>query len=381
MATQARPTSYDDALRMAAALRASQTAPDPVQVVQSMSRQMIATREHSAAMAKSAIKALWRSVDPYDDVQVRAFAVEATRLMVVAQTAAARIAAAGQVQQLAAMGVKAAAAPSNPVDVRGLGIIVKRGKVTLDRSLSTVHYDGASTVYVTAKDKSTEAVFRRPAMAYRYEASRGSPTAEQAANQRIDDLVDTNLMLAQRLAQQEVLAQAVDLNRGGGPQIIGHRRVIHPEMSKGGTCGMCIAASHRLYRVDELMPIHDRCECTSAAVTKDHDPADELNTSDLDLYGDAGGNTAAHLKRTRYQIDEHGELGPVLVPKKPYKPRKAKPGGKRAKARPESAADVARRNLPLFRDHLAKMLTDGVPEDSPKVAYMRRMIHRFADAS
>ena len=60
-------------------------------------------------------------------------------------------------------------------------------------------------------------------------------------------------------------------------------------------------------------------------MTEDYDPADELNAVDLSqLYRDSGGTSGAHLKRTRYQVDEHGELGPVLVPKAKYKPRTAK---------------------------------------------------------
>ena len=34
-----------------------------------------------------------------------------------------------------------------------------------------------------------------------------------------------------------------------------YRRVIHPELSKGGTCGLCIAASDRIYFVDDLLAL------------------------------------------------------------------------------------------------------------------------------
>ena len=94
-----------------------------------------------------------------------------------------------------------------------------------------------------------------------------------------------------------------------------YRRVIHPELSKGGTCGMCVVASDRVYKTGTLMPIHANCECTVAPIAGDDDPGHRINAADLRrLYGDAGGTGRAGLKRTRYRIDEHGELGPVLTP-------------------------------------------------------------------
>jgi hypothetical protein len=41
--------------------------------------------------------------------------------------------------------------------------------------------------------------------------------------------------------------------------VTGYRRVIHPELSKSGTCGLCVAAADRIYYVDDLMPIHTNC--------------------------------------------------------------------------------------------------------------------------
>jgi hypothetical protein len=96
---------------------------------------------------------------------------------------------------------------------------------------------------------------------------------------------------------------------------VGYRRFIHPEFSAGGVCGLCVAASDRIYHRETLRPIHLRCKCTSAPVTKTYDPGLGLNDSDIkNLYTDAGGSTsAADLKRGRYKI-AYNELGPVLVP-------------------------------------------------------------------
>lgn len=353
-------------------MRASQQPADPITVIRRMSQQMIAVRDRSAQTAKRVIGHLWRTVDPYDDRQVQQFAVKAAKIMAAAQTASARAAAAGQAQQLAAVGIRVPAIPSNPVDVRATGASIGGGKVRLRQRSVTVDYDSGPNQRVRPAQMTTEAVFQRPAMVYRYEASQGSPNAEQAAEQRIDSLVDSSLMLAQRLAQQEVLAQAVQLDKPG-PKVIGYRRVIHPELSKSGTCGMCIAASDRVYKVAELMPIHEHCHCTIAPVTEDHDPGGELNNIDLkQLYEHAGGSTVAHLKRTRYQVDNHGELAAVLVPQKPYKPR----SGRRARQQ-ESAADVARRNVLAYKAALQRLRAEGVPDDSPKVAYLQRLIDKF----
>ncbi|WP_162139308.1 hypothetical protein [Mycobacterium canetti] len=280
--------------------------------------------------------------------------------------------------------------PSNPIDVRAPAATVSGGRVRLRHRAAEVDYaDTGKSARVSAADMSTRSIFQRPAALFRYLISAGEPYADTQAIARINTLVDDNLMLAQRLAQQEVLAKAVDLddNRRGrqqAPKIIGYRRVIHPELSLGGTCGMCIAASDRVYRVGELMPLHNLCRCTVAAVTEEHDPADDLNAVDLrQLYKDAGGNTVAHLKRTRYQVDEHGELGPVLVPKKAYKPRSAAP--KRiarnqqssSTSDQESKAQIAARLLPGLEKNLQDLRSKGISEDSPQITYHKNTIERL----
>ncbi|MDP7703189.1 MULTISPECIES: hypothetical protein [unclassified Mycobacterium] len=354
-----------------------------------MSEQIITARDSAAAWAKAAIGQLWLSVNPYDDAQVREFTVKAAGLLSSAQTAATRVAAAGQSQQLAALGIRITGTPSNPVDVRAPGASLRKGQLQLHRHAVTVDYAAVDGVKVSAADMTTESVLQRPAALFRYVQSQDGLDAAQQASQRLDSLIDDNLMLAQRLAQQQVLAQAVNLDGGGQRgrnrvKITGYRRVIHPELSRGGTCGMCIAASDRIYKIAELMPIHAHCKCTIAAVTEDYDPADDLNAVDLNaLYKDAGGTSVAHLKRTRYQVDEHGELGPVLVPQKKYRPRTAqsvkKAGGTGIDpgAKPESKADIAARHLPLLKKSLEDLRARGLAEDSPQVTYHLAQIAKF----
>jgi len=122
-------------------------------------------------------------------------------------------------------------------------------------------------------------------------------------------MAGTDVALAARAQDQKVLSVT--------PLAVGYRRVIHPELTAGGTCGLCIAASDRRYHKAELMPLHARCACTVAPIMRGGaDPGNSLNNLDLgDLYEAAGSTSAAELKRTKWQVDAHGELGPVLAPK------------------------------------------------------------------
>lgn len=98
------------------------------------------------------------------------------------------------------------------------------------------------------------------------------------------------------------------------PDIIGYRRLIHPELSESGTCGLCIAAADRIYRTSELMPIHAHCKCTvGLIITGQADVGLGLNRAQLrELYTLAGGTGKAKLAKVRYRRNRHGELGPVL---------------------------------------------------------------------
>ncbi|AKJ72021.1 head maturation protease [Gordonia phage GAL1] len=312
-----------------------------------MAEGAVGHRERVGQWAVQQIEKLWAAVNPYDEAQVRSFAQAASRVMQAAQTSVARATAAAQTRQLTALGVDVpTAVPSAPVDVRAAGVEVDDGVADLDRSPTTVEYQPDATpegvdeatpsrVRVTVRNTTTEEVLTRPARVYRYERSQGQDdaAANEAAKSRVRVIVDDNLMLSQRIAESESLAQAADLD----DRVLGYRRVIHPELSRGGVCGMCIVAADRLYRISELKPIHHRCKCTVAAVTKDFDPK-SINDDDLSrFYKDAQGNTLRDLKRTRYDVDEHGELGAVLVPKAKYRSR-----AQRAKDRAKKTRQTAR---------------------------------------
>lgn len=132
-------------------------------------------------------------------------------------------------------------------------------------------------------------------------------TPLDAAVNRAGSVADLDMQMTAR-------NQAAKTLSGSRGVITGWRRVIHPELSKGGTCGLCVAASDRIYHVDQLMPIHALCNCVPLPIRDGNDPGSLLNKQDLArLYEQGGSTSGKDLKRTRYKVNEHGELGPVLT--------------------------------------------------------------------
>lgn len=151
-------------------------------------------------------------------------------------------------------------------------------------------------------------VYERPAKQFIRELATGGSVADAtaAAEQRLTDLVETDMMATARDEIDKVFAAL--------PEVIGYRRIIHPERSQSGTCGLCVVAATQFYVKNELMPLHDLCKCTQSPITKTEDPGFTLNREDLDaIYAAAGSSLMEELKRIRVEVREHGELGPVLV--------------------------------------------------------------------
>lgn len=158
-------------------------------------------------------------------------------------------------------------------------------------------------------------VFQRPAKLFRRQVAKGVAPAEafRQAMELAAKLTETNNTLAMRQASQITLAEL-----GKRVGITGYRRILRPELAKTGSCGLCIVASDRVYKKAQLMPIHDQCNCDVlpiiGAVGGTGDPGNSLNNLDLaDVYALAGNSSDSYdLKRARVQVNEHGELGPVL---------------------------------------------------------------------
>jgi hypothetical protein len=152
------------------------------------------------------------------------------------------------------------------------------------------------------------AAFMRPAADVRRRVAQGTPleVAAGMAAQRAQSMAATDLALAMTNTSREVF-------RERGRYVDGYRRIIHPEASRGGTCGLCAAASDRTYSSGDLLPIHDNCRCEVLPIVNGQDPGRDLSTDELDrLYSAAGSTKGADLKRVLVEFHEHGELGPVL---------------------------------------------------------------------
>lgn len=148
--------------------------------------------------------------------------------------------------------------------------------------------------------------FGRAADQYRYAVSQGA-SDEQAVAKAVERAtaqaeMDTALTVREQ-SRKFMVVRSVD----------GWRRIIHPELSRGGSCGLCVAASDRTYKRGDLLALHERCNCATLPIINGVDPGKSLNESDIAaLYKTAGSTGAADLKKVRYVVHEHGELGPVL---------------------------------------------------------------------
>lgn len=220
-------------------------------------------------------------------------------------------------------------------------------------------------------------VYQRPVEQARYIRSTGGDLddALDALERRLASVSEADVRLAEREgARQQLQRQA---------QVSGYRRVLRPELSRTGTCGLCIVASDRWYSYEELLPIHDECKCIVIPVIGPRnnpisDPGRALNDSDLArLYEAAGGNEAARLKRVRIQVTEHGELGPILSAagtstKDPDEVRRQSRAD-----RLESPQDKARRLLEFTEQQVALLqarVDAGETKYAPTLAWQRQLL-------
>lgn len=153
-----------------------------------------------------------------------------------------------------------------------------------------------------------EEVYGRAADTYRYRVVAHGDSPEQAADKarvRVAAAAATDITLAVR----EQYRAAFDKE-----MVIGWRRILRPELSETGPCGLCVVAADRKYKRADLMPLHDRCVCDVLPILEGMDPGLALNSEDLRaLYEAAGTTSAGGLLNVRVALAEHGELGPVLV--------------------------------------------------------------------
>src|SRR5690606_31614104 len=155
------------------------------------------------------------------------------------------------------LGVPVTVRPQVHADVRSASLSGALERRRAARENYEPQQSRESSAMRTARHEHTDMsrVFARSALTYRYGPAEGAThaQAQAAAERRIDSILDGNLQLARRLVEHQALEQAntVDLDR----PIVGYRRIIHPEMSAGGVCGMCIVAADRTYKIGTLKAI------------------------------------------------------------------------------------------------------------------------------
>lgn len=179
-----------------------------------------------------------------------------------------------------------------------------------------------------------------------------------AAVQRAGAVADMDIQLADSHQTKASLSAS--------KQITGWRRVIHPELARTGTCGLCIAASNRIYHVSDLRPIHPACHCTTLPIMGSADPGNSLNNLDLQtLYAHSGSTSGKALRQTRYSVDEHGELGPVLTDGTFRTPSTVKADRQRRPSRtPEQQREVVQQIL--ASQQAAQPIADQLAKSDPQ---------------
>lgn len=138
-------------------------------------------------------------------------------------------------------------------------------------------------------------VYARPFHQMWTELGNGKPFPDvlNATITRSAVLADTDVGLAAR-------DSAVEWAKESNAEVYGWERV-----TDGDACDLCVIASTQRYWTDQLMPIHDRCHCTVAPLTQPTGQVlwEKVNQSSS-IETDEGSSTS---------VEEHGELGPVLV--------------------------------------------------------------------
>lgn len=256
----------------------------------------------TAALVQQLLE-LWRPFDGwYDGEMVRAISRESSTLVEAAQTQVRRQTIATLHEQYEAL---AAVFPEDEVDDGLLEFKYSRER-------------GGEPI---------EKIWERPVETHRrMEAEDWKPEViDRAVELRIKSLAEMDMALAQRDQEHEVLvaeptedevAKARKKHKARKrktQKVIGYRRIIHPEESKSGTCGLCMVAADRKYSREDLKAIHNGCQCTVSAITEAEDPGLNLNEADLEkIYNAAGSTGRGDLQRVRVGVEENGELGPVL---------------------------------------------------------------------
>lgn len=230
------------------------------------------------------------------------------------------------------------------------------------------------------RDVDPRTEWNRPARAARVGRLLGADEFE--ANEKAMQRAEQQARMDALLAAQEAERQRWNVS----DDIIGYRRIIHPELGSGGPpCGLCVAAATRIYSKIKKRSLHGGCRCTVLPVLRDgsgiiDDPGFDLNRDDLDrLYAEAGGTGAEDLRSITVEVLDHGELGPILVDKRYANRKRSKPVGAdkgaldSGKLDPQRLYDIQKK---IVDDFDKKVKQGKTPQFD--IDYHRRQLERLA---
>lgn len=164
------------------------------------------------------------------------------------------------------------------------------------------------------------------------------------------DLSEEELRAEVEEAVHEVEQEATEEHGGSSSQVIGYRRVPHPELSEGGTCGLCVLASDQVYKKGNLKNLHPGCRCTVVEITTTNDPGGALNNLELgELYSMIGGTDGHEAHKVRFKRDADGNLVRYEDPKQRLPENDPDEVGRRRRAE-RSPEDNSRRIEVLERE-------------------------------
>jgi hypothetical protein len=162
--------------------------------------------------------------------------------------------------------------------------------------------------------------YARPFHTVWYQQSKGVDFAQalRLGLERAEHMVTLDIQLARTHASAVILQQTDGVQR--------YQRVL----SGSENCDICSVAARHIYKTSSLMPIHTKCDCTVAPVIEGRPPLASRINKERDFTA-PDTETAGPEKKSPAKleddigVEDHGELGPVLVRKQTtypvYNPR------------------------------------------------------------
>jgi len=172
---------------------------------------------------------------------------------------------------------------------------------------TTVPMDTNSILAGTRNGVDLATVYARPVIQLRVLLSEGVVYADafNRAGRRAAVAAETDVVLANRDAATAVMA--------GEPRIERFERVL-----SATACDLCAGAAGETYSSDDPLPLHAGCDCDVAPIVDGDNPAaginDVVEAADPNVT-DTVTNPDGVTRTLEVVVEDHGELGPVLVDK------------------------------------------------------------------